>query len=113
MIGSNRNILLRLPCWLVGGIVGFIYQRINCTENPIVDLRVLLKGNVAIATVMNFVLGFILFGSVFIYPIYMQRFLGFTAQMSGAMFIPGALLSGMLMPIGWWYAYRKEHRQNL
>ena len=82
----------------VGGIVGFIYRELTA-KNPIVDLRVLLKGNVAIATVMNFVLGFILFGSVFIYPIYMQRFLGFTAQMSGAMFIPGALLSGMLMPI--------------
>jgi DHA2 family multidrug resistance protein len=82
----------------IGGIIGFIIRELT-TENPIVDLRVLLKGNVAIATVMNFVLGFILFGSVFIYPIYMQRFLGFTAQMSGAMFIPGALLSGMLMPL--------------
>lgn len=82
----------------IGGIIGFIIRELT-TENPIVDLRVLTKGNVAIATIMNFVLGFILFGSVFIYPIYMQRFLGFTAQMSGAMFIPGALLSGMLMPV--------------
>ena len=82
----------------VTGIIGFIIRELTA-ENPIVDLRVLAKGNVAIATIMNFVLGFILFGSVFIYPIYMQRFLGFTAQMSGAMFIPGALLSGMLMPV--------------
>jgi len=82
----------------VTGIFGFIIRELTA-ENPIVDLRVMTKGNVAIATIMNFVLGFILFGSVFIYPIYMQRFLGFTAQMSGAMFIPGALLSGMLMPI--------------
>jgi DHA2 family multidrug resistance protein len=80
------------------GIVGFIIRELTA-KNPIVDLRVLAKGNVAIGTFMNFILGFILFGSVFIYPIYMQRFLGFTAQMSGAMFIPGALLSGMLMPL--------------
>jgi DHA2 family multidrug resistance protein len=82
----------------VVGIVGFIIRELTA-KNPIVDLRVLAKGNVAIGTFMNFILGFILFGSVFIYPIYMQRFLGFTAQMSGAMFIPGALLSGMLMPL--------------
>lgn len=80
------------------GIIGFIIRELTA-KNPIVDLRVLAKGNVAIGTFMNFILGFILFGSVFIYPIYMQRFLGFTAQLSGAMFIPGALLSGMLMPI--------------
>ena len=82
----------------VGGIVGFIVREFTA-ENPIVDLRVLVKGNVAIATIMNFILGFILYGSVFIYPIYMQRFLGFTAQLSGSMFMPGALLSGMLMPV--------------
>ncbi|HQO31721.1 MAG TPA: DHA2 family efflux MFS transporter permease subunit [Chitinophagales bacterium] len=80
------------------GIIGFIVRMLT-TEHPIVDLRVLAKGNVAIATVMNFILGFILFGSVFIYPIYMQRFLGFTAELSGEMFIPGAMLSGLLMPV--------------
>jgi len=82
----------------VAGIVGFVIRELTA-KNPIVDLRVLAKGNVAIATIMNFILGFILFGSVFIYPIYMQRFLGFTAQLSGEMFIPGAMLSGMLMPV--------------
>lgn len=82
----------------VGGIIGFIVRELSA-KNPIVDLRVLAKGNVAIATIMNFILGFILFGSVFIYPIYMQRFLGFTAQLSGSMFMPGAMLSGMLMPV--------------
>ena len=82
----------------VGGIVGFIIRELTA-KNPIVDLRVLAKGNVAISTIMNFILGFILFGSVFIYPIYMQRFLGFTAQLSGEMFMPGAMLSGLMMPL--------------
>jgi DHA2 family multidrug resistance protein len=80
------------------GIIGFIIRELTA-KNPIVDLRVMAKGNVAIATVLNFVLGFVLFGSVFIYPIYMQRFLNFTAELSGLMFMPGALLSGMLMPV--------------
>ncbi|MFN8237861.1 MAG: DHA2 family efflux MFS transporter permease subunit [Chitinophagales bacterium] len=90
--------ILTFTMLAIVGIIGFIVRELT-TENPIVDLRVLGKGNVAIGTIMNFILGFILFGSVFIYPIYMQRFLGFTAQLSGSMFIPGALLSGMLMPV--------------
>ncbi len=94
----ESNYIISFTMLAVVGIVGFIVRELTA-ENPIVDLRVLAKGNVAIGTIMNFILGFILFGSVFIYPIYMQRFLGFTAQMSGSMFIPGAMLSGMLMPL--------------
>ena len=80
------------------GIVGFVVQELT-TDNPVVDLKILKKSNVAIGTFMNFILGFILFGSVFIYPIYLQRYLGFTAQQTGALFIPGAMTSGFLMPM--------------
>lgn len=89
--------ILSFTILAVVGIIGFIIRELT-VKHPIVDLRVLLKGNVAIATIMNFILGFILFGSVFIYPIYMQHFLNFTPQLSGEMFMPGAILSGMLMP---------------
>lgn len=94
----ESKFILTFTAFTIIGLFGFVWRELTA-KNPIVDLRVLTKGNVAIGTFMNFILGFILFGSVFIYPIYMQRFLGFTAQMSGAMFIPGALLSGMLMPV--------------
>lgn len=65
--------ILSFTILAVVGIIGFIIRELT-VKHPIVDLRVLLKGNVAIATIMNFILGFILFGSVFIYPIYMQHF---------------------------------------
>lgn len=80
------------------GIVGFILWEL-WVDNPVVDLRIVAKSNVAVGVVMNFILGFILFGSVFIYPIYLQRYLGFTAQQTGALFIPGAMMTGFLMPM--------------
>ena len=64
-----------------------------------VDLRVLTKGNVAIGTILSFILGFGLFSSVFIYPVFVQRFLGFTALQTGLSLLPGALVSGFMMPI--------------
>lgn len=47
---------------------------------------------------LSFVLGFGLFASVFIIPIFTQRILGFTAQQTGFMLLPGAVASGLMMP---------------
>jgi DHA2 family multidrug resistance protein len=82
----------------VVGLVSFVLWELY-TDHPVVDLRVLFKGNVAIGTLLSFILGFGLFSSVFIYPVFVQRFLGFTALQTGLSLLPGALLSGFMMPI--------------
>jgi len=87
-------------CSLITAVLGiglFIWRELS-TEKPIVDLRVLFRGNVGIGVCMSFILGFALFGTVFVYPVFVQRFLGFTATQSGGMFVPGALLTGFCMP---------------
>ena len=80
------------------GLVGFVVWEF-ITDHPVVDLRVLGKSNVAIGTVLSFILGFGLFSSVFIYPVFVQRFLGFTALQTGLSLLPGALVSGFMMPV--------------
>lgn len=80
------------------GIIGFIWRELTC-DYPIVDLQILRNKNVAIGTILSFILGFGLFSSVFIYPVFVQRFLGFTALQTGLSLLPGALLSGFMMPI--------------
>jgi MFS transporter, DHA2 family, multidrug resistance protein len=79
------------------GVAWFIWRELTI-EHPIVDLHVLRRGNVGIGVTLSFILGFALFGTVFVYPMFVQRFLGFTATQSGAMFVPGALLTGFCMP---------------
>ena len=48
---------------------------------------------------MSFILGFGLYGSTFILPLYTQSTLGWTAQQSGALMIPAALTTAFMMPL--------------
>ncbi|MFD1873719.1 DHA2 family efflux MFS transporter permease subunit [Hymenobacter bucti] len=81
------------------GVIGFIWREL-AAEKPIVDLRVLGKSrNLAVGAFLSFVLGFGLFSSVFVFPIFTQRILGFTAAQTGYILLPGALASGFMMPI--------------
>ena len=48
---------------------------------------------------MSFILGFGLYGSTFIVPLYTQSILGWTAFQSGALMIPAALTTAFMMPI--------------
>ncbi|MBX0292643.1 DHA2 family efflux MFS transporter permease subunit [Hymenobacter sp. HSC-4F20] len=83
----------------VVGLVGFIVRELTA-KDPIVDLRVLTRSrNLSIGAFLSFVLGFGLFASVFVFPIFCQRILGFTAAQTGFILLPSALLSGMMMPI--------------
>jgi DHA2 family multidrug resistance protein len=81
------------------GIVGFIWRELTAKQ-PIVDLRVLGKSrNLAVGAFLSFVLGFGLFASVFVFPIFTQRILGFSAAQTGYLLLPGALASGFMMPL--------------
>ncbi|MCA8832336.1 DHA2 family efflux MFS transporter permease subunit [Hymenobacter pini] len=83
----------------VVGMVGFIWRELTAKQ-PIVDLRVLTRSrNLAIGAFLSFILGFGLFASVFVFPIFCQRILGFTAEQTGYLLLPGALLSGFMMPV--------------
>ena len=46
----------------------------------------------------TFILGFGLFGSVFIFPVFCQNLLGFSAQQTGMLLIPGGLSTIIMMP---------------
>lgn len=80
------------------GFVLFIWRELTY-DNPIVELRVLKNGNLRIGTILSFILGFGLYSSVFIIPLYTQSLLGWTAQQSGLLMIPAAITTAVMMPI--------------
>ncbi|MCB0697831.1 MAG: DHA2 family efflux MFS transporter permease subunit, partial [Chitinophagaceae bacterium] len=80
------------------GMFFFIWRELTY-RNPIVELRVLKNGNLRIGTILSFILGFGLYGSTFIIPLYTQSTLGWTAQQSGMLMIPAALTTAFMMPI--------------
>jgi DHA2 family multidrug resistance protein len=46
----------------------------------------------------SFILGFGLYGSVFVFPVFCQNLLGFTAQQTGELLFPGGLCTIVMMP---------------
>jgi len=80
------------------GLFFFIWRELTA-KNPIVALRVLKNGNLRVGTILSFILGFGLYGSTFIIPLYTQASLGWTAEQAGALMIPAALTTAFMMPI--------------
>lgn len=72
-------------------------------KRPVVELRVLRNRNLSIGSILSFVLGFGLFGSTFIIPLYTQTIMGWTALQAGMLMIPSTLFTAAMMPfIGKW-----------
>jgi DHA2 family multidrug resistance protein len=76
----------------------FIWREL-ATRNPVVDIRVLKNRNLAIGTILIIIIGFGLFSSVFMYPLFAQRITGYTATMTGMLLIPGAGFMLFIFPI--------------
>lgn len=80
------------------GLIGFIWREL-AVKLPILDLSLLRQRRFAVGTIFNFILGFGLFASVFIIPVFCQTILGFTASQTGLLLMPGSLMTGLMMPI--------------
>ena len=94
---SNIFIII-FTCTAFLGAFFFIWWELTF-RNPIVNLRVLKNGNLRIGTGLTFLLGFGLYGSTFIIPVYTQSTLGWTAFQSGMLMVPAAITTAFLMPI--------------
>jgi DHA2 family multidrug resistance protein len=68
-------------------------------DQPVVDFRILANRNFALAAIIMYAVGFTLYGSTAILPIFLQTILGYTALLSGLVLSPGgiAMMIGMLL----------------
>ncbi len=80
------------------GLIAFIYRELHI-DYPAVNIRLYKNYNLAMGSLMNFMLGLLLFGTVFIFPLFAQISLGWTATETGAFMIPSALCTAVSMPI--------------
>jgi DHA2 family multidrug resistance protein len=76
----------------------FIWWELR-VQSPIINLRLFKNAVVRNGTSLMFMLGFMLYGVMFILPIFMVRVLHLDATQTGMMFIPGALLTMVCMPV--------------
>ena len=94
---SSKTILV-LAIIAFFGFFFFIWRELTY-KNPIVELRVLKNTNLRVGTMLSFLMGFGLYGSTFIIPLYTQSTLGWTAQQAGMLMIPSAITTAFMMPI--------------
>ncbi len=80
------------------GLLSFIYRQLT-SETPIIQLGLLKNRNLAASNILTFAVGFGLFGSVFIFPVLVQRVLGYTPTDAGMGLVPSAIVAIFAMPI--------------
>ncbi len=80
------------------GITLFIWRSFTA-ERPLVDLRVFKNREFATGTLLMFLLGFGLYGSFVMLPLFAQNMLGYTATWAGLILSPGGLASLLAMVI--------------
>jgi DHA2 family multidrug resistance protein len=73
--------------------------QIRRRHRPILDLTMFRQRNFAVAFVLMFVLGFVLFGTTVMIPQFVQTLLGYTAEQAGLVISPGGLMVMAMMPI--------------
>ena len=93
----NDNLIIALSVASFLGLLFFIKRELSY-EHPIVNLRVLKNTNLRVGTIMSFIMGFGLYGSTFIVPIYTQSVLGWNATQAGLLLIPSSITTGIMMP---------------
>jgi DHA2 family multidrug resistance protein len=67
------------------------------TPHPVVDLRALRHANLALGCIAGAVVGASLYGAMFLFPVYSQTLLGWTASQSGLAILPSSLAMAAAM----------------
>ena len=94
---SSRPIVLMLLLSLVSfGL--FLYIELT-SKNPLLNLRTFKSRNFTMANLATTVTTIGLFSGVFYVPLFLQNYKNLGALETGLLMLPGALVSGLLMPV--------------
>ena len=80
------------------GLIGVVVWELR-QKDPIIELHLFKDRNYAAATFTMFALGIVLYGTTVLLPVLLQTLVGYTAQLSGLVLSPGAIVTLISMPI--------------
>jgi DHA2 family multidrug resistance protein len=80
------------------GIAGAVAW-LALADKPILNLRVMLDRNFAVGTIMIFAIGAVLYSSNVLVPLLAEAQFGYTAQLTGELMVPGAVMMLVLIPL--------------
>lgn len=94
----ESKFIMILTLVAVGTGIIFVVRELK-KQNPIVNLRLFNNRSFTTGTLFNFILGFGLYGTTLVVPVFCQSLLGLTAMQTGLIMLPGSLATGLMMPI--------------
>jgi len=94
----SSKLIILLTVVAILGILLFIWREL-VYQYPVVELRVLRDTNLRIGSILTFLIGFGLFGTTFVLPLYTQGLLGWTALQSGLLLLPGTLFTAVMIAL--------------
>ena len=102
--------LLGITALLSG--IALIWRELTVDE-PIINFRILKSRQVSAGVSLGLLLGFALYGSVFILPVFLQQLLQMTAWQTGKIIFPGAIASAVTMAVVGRNAMRLDARYTV
>ena len=78
------------------GLVGLVYRELTC-DDPLIDLSVLRHRALAIGCLLGTLMGLGLYGSVFLFPVFSQSLLSWSAWNSGLAILPSSITTAVVM----------------
>jgi DHA2 family multidrug resistance protein len=94
----DSNFVTALGLTSLVSFIWLVYHELH-TDEPVIDFHLLKNRQLATGVIMGSVLGFALFGSVFVLPVFLQSLHGFTANQTGMVILPGAIASAVTMAV--------------
>ncbi len=78
-------------------LISFIWRELNF-ESPVVNFSIMRHRSFSIGMFTSFMLGFAMYVSVFVFPVFCQNILGFSALQTGELLFPGGIATICMMP---------------
>jgi len=94
----SSNFIVTLAVIAVVGLTVFVIRELRFDE-PLVDFRLLRYSTFSAGVFVGAVLGFVLFGSLVLLPLFMQQLLGFPAVTAGVWTSPRGIGTFIFLPI--------------
>ncbi len=94
--GSQFILTLAIVCAI--SLVSLVFWELH-TKTPVIDVRMYKSFNFAVANLMMFFLGMLLFASLVMMPQFLQTLMGYTAESAGLVLSGASLIILVEMPI--------------
>ncbi len=96
--GWNSNFVLTMLGTGLGAAIMFITWELFA-DDPIFNVRLLARPRFAIANMISFLFGAMLFGSFYLQPVFVQLVQNYTPLRAGLLLVPGGLIMGFMLPL--------------